>query len=144
MSEESNILYIKLRDSQEKYIYYLLGITVIAIGFIITNNQNIKLIPISIPIGIAIIFLSISFFSGLIHIEYINNAIAVNIKMLKIEAGEDPDFSHNSQYSKAAVVKIRKVFNFKIKKSNIYRWVQNILMITGMLSYFVFIILKAL
>ena len=144
MSDKSDIIYAKLHESQERYTYYILGLTVVAIGFIIVNNQIIELNLLYLPLGISLLLLSISFLFGLKHIEYKNSVLYANFELLKVEAGEHEDLPMDIQYIKAASDGIRSAIRKNINRAQTFGKWQNIIMIIGFLSYFVFIIIKPL
>jgi hypothetical protein len=144
MSEEINIVYQKLHEAQEKYTYYILGIDVVVIGFIIANNQIIKLIIQNIPLGISIILLSLSFLFGMRQIEYVNSTIYANMELLKIKAGIHPDVPRQREYIDAASDGVKMAIeNNSNKIQRLGNW-QGRLLILGLLAYFTSIIIKSL
>ena len=144
MSDKTNLLYEKYHDSMEKYTYYILGITVVSIGFIISNNMKINISLTSIPLGLSVLILSISFWFGLKHLAYVQSTMYANFELLKIELDENPSIPQNSAYIDAASKGIRSAIEINSKRSHLYAQWENRLMILGMLSYFIFIVLNSL
>ena len=63
MSDQEN-LFNHFRESQQKYIYYLIALSVAAIGFSVINTKDLGLSYWQIPLGLAVISWVTSIFIG--------------------------------------------------------------------------------
>jgi len=129
------MLYQKLHESQEKYTYYVLGITALSIGFIIANLGIVYIQIKFLPLVLSVILLSISFLSGLKNIEYRNSIIYANLALLQVSFSD-------IEMENAAKAGIREAIDSNMKKNQNYSRCQSIFMLTGMVSYFIFILLS--
>ena len=55
----------EFREKQEKYVYYLIALSVSAIGFSVYKTENQSLAYSQIPLALAVLSWSISIFCGL-------------------------------------------------------------------------------
>ena len=79
-------------QKQEKYVYYILALNVAAIGFTITQIIKLKASCMLIPVGLAMIFWSISFYLG---IKFILNGLSTmydNVNTLDYDNASHPKF----------------------------------------------------
>ena len=143
MSETSNMLYRAHHESQEKYTYYLLGLTAVGICFIIVNNQSISINLSYIPLGLSVVLLSVSFLCGLRHLEYVDSIMYSNIDLIKVQEVWKSTSQINPLVVKTFVDGIKEAMEKNSKKAQGFsRW-QSRTMILGMLVYFSFYVIKA-
>ncbi|MBK8814175.1 MAG: hypothetical protein IPN42_01040 [Methylococcaceae bacterium] len=91
MADESEReLYRLHREGQNRYTYFLLAGAATAIGFWLTQTRELALNPTQIPLGLAVLAWSASFFCGCKQLQYISSTLYNNAELLKIEAGRHP------------------------------------------------------
>ena len=140
MNESLKLLYDKLHDSQMKHTYYLLGVDVVAVGFVITSNPIIILKVENIFLFITMLLLSISFLLGCRYIEYVNSSLYSNSELIQIENGKPVKGLEIPEYRMAAIEGIRQALENNSNKANkLARW-QSRTMLIGFFMYFVNII----
>jgi hypothetical protein len=105
------------REWQEKYAYYVIGITIAAIGFSInlTLNQSLKISQ--IPLGIAILFWGMSAFLGLRFITTLIGFLYVRNGFLNIIQGIDPISGSHPEKIKIGIEVLTKIMEDHSKKA---------------------------
>lgn len=63
---------------QEKYVYYLIALSVTAIGYAIVNTKGEPLKWAQIPLGLSIISWAVSIYCGLSFLRYIGGGLSAN------------------------------------------------------------------
>lgn len=117
MSDENvREVYRNLQSSQDKYIYFILASTVAAIGFSITQTQNLALSYTHIPLGLSLICWGLSFWFGCRNREYYNSTLYANAELLKVQKGQHPKAGHHPEYIKAASEGIMDAINDNSEK----------------------------
>src|ERR1700761_6494594 len=102
-------------EIQNKFVYYILAIDAACIAFAINFTKDIKITYHEIPLGMAILFWGISFFSGIVQVENTEVSIQANIKILTAYSkGKEPSDYVNSEYDRTSQrgVKYRKHQNW--------------------------------
>lgn len=92
-SEQSNEIFRALRESQNKYVYFLLATSAAGIGLAVQQTSNTALSLSQIPLGVAVLLWGVSFYCGCLHISYINSTLYANGELLSVERGEHPEVS---------------------------------------------------
>lgn len=117
------------REKQEKYVYYLIALSVSAIGFSIYKTDNQSLTFSQIPLGIAILSWSISIFCGLKFLKYIISNLYANNAYFEI-------IKENNQESINAKIKgFREAMKINSKSMSIYFKIQGFLFYLGILLF---------
>jgi hypothetical protein len=86
----------QFRQQQEKYVYYIIAMSVAAIAFSISSTNGIPLKYTQIPLGIAVVSWGISIYCGLTFLRYgmsilfANNAYFDIINGTSALVGKDP------------------------------------------------------
>lgn len=96
MKEIQKEIQRQFRQQQEKYVYYILALTVSAIGFGIYKTSGLPLKWSQIPLGLSVICWSISIFFGLNFLKYVNGNLYLNNEYFEILAGINPDFGNTT------------------------------------------------
>ncbi len=135
-------VYRTLQLSQDKYTYFLLAATIAAIGFTITQTQNIKLHLSLIPLGISILFWGISFLFGCRNREYNNSTLYANYELLKVQSGIHPEIGNHPQKMQAASEGIMKAIESNSNKANKLGHLQMNTFILGVIFYLAWHILE--
>ena len=137
MGENQREIQRQYRTQQEKYVYYIVALSVSAIGFSLykTSGQPLKWSQISL--GLAIISWGLSIFCGLTFIKEIIGTLSVNNAYLDIQAGRHPDIGDNPIKVAAGVDSIKRIIEKKSKGAGkFYRW-QGRLFYLGILLFIV-------
>lgn len=100
-SSSQNEVFKVLRESQNKYVYFLLAIAGAAIAFALTQN-NSSLEWNHLPIGLGILSCGVSFYFGCVHMNYVNSSLYVNFELLKVQSGRHPQVGEHPEYINAA------------------------------------------
>ncbi|WP_348825110.1 hypothetical protein [Flavobacterium aestuarii] len=88
MSEIQFNIQQEFREKQEKYVYYLIAISVSAIGFSIYKTEKHELNVTLIPLAFAVICWSISIFLGLKFLKYVLSMLYANSSYFDIIKGK--------------------------------------------------------
>ena len=96
MKEIQKEIQRQFRQQQEKYVYYILALTVSAIGFGIYKTSGLPLKWSQIPLGLSVICWSISIFFGLNFLKYVIGNLYLNNEYFEILAGINPDFGNTT------------------------------------------------
>lgn len=134
MEDQAEKLGTEYRQNQQSYRYYLIGLTVTAIGFAIYNTIGLPLKWIQIPLGLAVIFWALSVFFGLTYLKYNLSITIDNISYLNIRL-----------YNTEAIAKgleMQDKIKAKLKTANNYSSVQEFLFYSGIISFIIWHILE--
>lgn len=101
-----NDLNKKFIDRQEKFVYYLVALSVTCIGFSIYQTIGRPLEITQIPLGVAILSWSISIFFGLQFLKHSNSLLADDAESLRVTSGTHPISGKNP----AAIVVGKRYF----------------------------------
>lgn len=94
MSLKSNLMDLindlnkKFIDRQEKFIYYVVALSVACIGFSVYHTIGKPLVMTQIPLGVAILSWSISIFFGLQFLKLSNSLIIDDVESLHLDSGQ--------------------------------------------------------
>lgn len=109
----------ELREKQEKYSYYLIALCVTCIGFSILQTKELKLDYIHIPIGLAVLFWSVSIYSGFQYIGILTASIHRTILAIDVMQGKD-DITGSHPEKIAIGLEVYSKGNKKIVKKSIF------------------------
>lgn len=94
MDENQKEIQRQFRQQQEKYVYYILALTVSAIGFAIYKTSGLPLKFSQIPLGLSVVSWGVSIFCGLKFIKYTISNLYANNAYFDILAGRHPDLGN--------------------------------------------------
>jgi len=136
MDNSLNDLYKILRESQNKYVYFLLAIAGAMIGLAVQQTSGIGISSSQSVLALAVLCWGISFFFGCRYIAYVNSSIYTNIDILKAGKGQHPDLKDKPlEHIQAAIEGMLMAFNSNAEKANSFaRW-QFIFLIMGAICY---------
>lgn len=117
MNEELKEIYNNLNTSQDKYTYFLLAAAITAIGFTITQTQNLVLKISEIPLAVSVVFWGLSFFFGCRNREYYNATLYGNFDLLKIRNGTHELTGDNLQLIQVGYEELLKIIKQQTKKA---------------------------
>ena len=129
------------RSQQQKYVYYIIALSVTSIGFSIFQTMNEPLKNTQIPLGIAILSWGISIFCGLLFMRYIISSLYTNIEYIDIVKNTHPDVTNNTQ--KDAIIKgIKQAIQSNSRKTVKLFNYQNYLFYFGVVMFIVWRIIE--
>jgi uncharacterized membrane protein len=109
LEQEISTLQKELRASinqkRDKFIYYVIGITVSAIGFSVYKTQNQALSILQLPLGIAILFWLSSIHFGFRYIQLELRSIIINHSEIEDEAGAKKNDSKRKKLNDSITTK---------------------------------------
>lgn len=122
-------------QQQEKYVYYLIALSVTAIGFSIINTNDQQLTYSQIPLAFAILFWGYSIYSGLNFLQYIIGSLSVNKSYLDILNSDDPKKDEKAKNILEGLEKVSQKTKKLIKFQNYFFY-------SGILSYLIWHIIE--
>lgn len=85
MSDHTIEIYKTLRESQNKYTYFLLAASAAGIGLGLQQTNGVPISNSQLPLLIAGLLWGASFFCGCKHIAFVNSSLYANIELLQLE-----------------------------------------------------------
>jgi hypothetical protein len=135
MSEIQFSIQQEFREKQEKYIYYLIALSVSAIGFSIYKTENKTLTYSQIPLALAVIFWSISIFCGLKFLKYIISNLYANNDYYEIIKGRHPITGKNPELIQIGVEGFQEAMKINSKAMKMYFKLQGYLFYSGIILF---------
>jgi hypothetical protein len=91
-------LYSAHRESSDKYTYFLLAAAGAAIAFAATQTQTAIISWAKLPLAAAALCWALSFYCGCCQIHQVNNLLQRNFQLLRVKAGNHPQFPNDPQF----------------------------------------------
>lgn len=132
----------EFREKQEKYVYYLIALSVSAIGFSIYKTQNQGLTCSQIPLALAVLSWSISIFCGLKFLKYVISNLYANNSYFEIINGNHPGIGKNPEYIEAGVKGFKEALKINSNAMSINFKIQGYLFYSGILLFIVWHIIE--
>lgn len=129
-------------QKQEKYIYYILALNVAAIGFSITQIIDLKATCSLIPVGLAMILWSMSFFLGIQFILKSLSTIFENINTLDFDNPNHPKFLNREDSTLIVNLVLEKISEESSEKAGKYFKNQLFCFYAGSISMIVWVFLN--
>lgn len=142
MSEIQFSIAQEFRQKQEKYIYYVIALSVSAIGFSVYKTENQSLSYSQIPLAIAVLFWIISVFCGLKFSKYVISNLYANFDYFNIIKGKHPILGDNPEIIKAGVDGFKEAIDENSKWMKIYFKLQSYLFYFGIILFIVWHVLE--
>ena len=142
MEETHKELKIQFLQYQERYVYYLLALTVSAIGFSIYRTTGVVLKLTQIPLGIAILSWGFSIYCGLTFIKYVLSNIYSSISFIDVQMGRYPDIGNVTWKQQAAYDGINQAILSNSEKSSLYFKWQGRLFYFGIFAFIIWHIIE--
>ena len=137
MSDTQNQLFKILRDSQDKYAYFMLTAAGGAVALAVNQTKSSVLTSSQWPLAGAVFFWGMSFYCGCKYLEYISSILYANIELLRVEAGEHPRAGRHPQVMAAAAAGILAATESNISRAQRYATWQFRLLVVGAILYVV-------
>lgn len=133
--EEQIEIQKQFRQQQEKFVYYIIALSVTSIGFSVYKTIGLPLKLIQIPLGIAVVSWGLSIFCGFNFLKYSISTLFSNNEYYNILGGKNQEVGNNIHMINAAKIGITKAMNYNSKKANLFfNWLQY-LFYSGIISF---------
>ena len=132
----------QLVEAQTKYIYFLLAVAASAIALAIQRTTGRALTLNMIPLGIAVLSWSGSFFAGCRNRAYFSSTLYANAALIKAQEGTHPDVPNPPDAIAAAVNGIREAAENNSSMANFWGHLQFRLLIFGAICFLVWHIIE--
>lgn len=142
MNEIQKEIQRQFRQQQEKYVYYILALSVSSIGFAIYKTSGLPLKLSQIPLGLSVVSWGGSIFCGLKFMKYVISNYYANNTYIDIINGQDPVVGDNPSRINAAAegTKIAMKTN-ENSASFFFKWL-DILFYIGILLFIIWHVLE--
>jgi hypothetical protein len=138
MSEDRELeVYRQFRAFHDKYTYFLLAVSGSAIAYALNRAENRNISIYLLPWGIALLLWAMSFYFGCQHLTFMGSALFANFELLKVKSGKHPEIGLHPEKIMAASEGISDAIKNKNNNAVIYRKLQFIFFILGIISYVV-------
>jgi hypothetical protein len=142
MEENQKEIQRQFRQQQEKYVYYVLSLSVSSIAFAVYRTSGIPMKYSQIPLLLSIISWSGSIFCGLMFIKYVISTLFANNTYFEIIAGRYPEIGDNSVKIEAGISGIKQAMIInKTIGLKYFKW-QGRLFYVGILLFIIWHILE--
>lgn len=92
----------QFRQQQEKFIYYIIALTVASIGFAVVKTTGQPLKSTQIPLALALLFWVVSIFCGLTFLKLITSTLYANNVYFDVKQGLHPEVGRHPEMIEAA------------------------------------------
>ncbi|MGD9874610.1 MAG: hypothetical protein AB7T27_10120 [Kiritimatiellia bacterium] len=122
MSDGTEQVADQLHSAQTRYTYFLLAAAASGIALSIQRTSGMAIERSMIPLGLAVICWSVSFFAGCRNRQYFHSTLYANFNLLQVQSGTHPDCLPRTDYIDAASQGIIKAMKRNTTLGN--RWSQ--------------------
>lgn len=132
----------QFRQHQEKLVYYLLALSVSAIGFSVYQTTGESLSIIQIPLGLAVLSWSLSIFCGLKFMKYVISSLYANNEYFQIINGKNEDIGKNPERIKIGIQAYREAMEINSNRMRkLFKWL-NVLFYSGIIFFVIWHVLE--
>lgn len=126
-------------QSREKLTYYLIALSVTAIGFSIVQSSNMILSLWLIPLGLAILTWALSVYCGIMYLKYVLSNLSANYDYFEVIDGTHEDLQGNTHpdYINAAVSGLKSAMRSNSEIGKKYSIYQDKLFYCGIFFYLI-------
>lgn len=142
MSEVQIEIQKQFIQQQEKLVYYIIALSVSAIGFAIYQTTGQRLKVIQIPIGLAVICWSISIYCGLKFLKYVISNLYANNEYFEIKKGNNNEIGNHPDAIKAAVKGYKAAMAINQNRMKNYFKYQSLLFYVGIILFIIWHLLE--
>lgn len=132
----------EFRDKQEKYVYYIIALSVSAIGFSLYKTENKSLTYSQIPLALAVLFWIISILCGLKFLKYVISNLYANNGYFEIIKGRDSTVGNHPDSIKSGVEGFREAMKTNGRVMKIYFKLQGYLFYFGIILFIVWHVIE--
>jgi hypothetical protein len=140
--DEQKELRDAFRQQQERFVYYVIALSVTAIGFSIykTTGQSLKWSQ--IPLGLSVLTWGLSIYYGLSFLKYSISTLFSNNTYLNIQKGQEPWVGTDQEKIKMALKELKAVMNDNIKTAEKFSARQQRLFYFGVASFIIWHVIE--
>ncbi|MDR6967443.1 hypothetical protein J2X31_001454 [Flavobacterium arsenatis] len=142
MSEIQFKIQQEFRDKQEKYVYYLIALSVSAIGFSIHKTENHSLAYSQIPLALAVMCWSVSIICGLKFLKYVISNLYANNDYYEITKGRHPSIGNDQDLIKRGIESFHEAMKVNSKAMKRYFKFNQYLFYFGIILFIVWHIIE--
>jgi hypothetical protein len=135
-------VYRALRESQNRYTYFILAAAAAAIALAVKETQTAVLAWSQLPLAAAVLCWGLSFFFGCRHLTHISSNLYANAALFQVARGEHPDAGSHPVAIAAASRGITSAIESNNEKASRYAKWQFRLLVTGAVAYVVWHVLE--
>ena len=128
-------IYRALRESQNKYAYFLLAAAGAAIALALNQTQGAMLCWSQIPLAAAVLSWGLSFFFGCRHLAYVSSTLYSNAQIFPTKRGEHPQVGADPQRIAVASAMFRSAAEENANRGNRFGRLQFHFLISGAVFY---------
>ena len=125
----------QFREQQQKFVYYVIALSVTSIGYSVYQTAGLPLNWSQIPLGFAILCWGFSIYCGFQHLKYIINTLYANNVYLDIVQGNHPEIGEDIEFIKAASSGVMDAMENNSDKANYFFSYQNNLFYLGVILF---------
>ena len=132
----------QLAEAQSKYIYFLLAVAASAIALSVQRTTGSALSWKMLPLGIAVLCWSWSFFSGCRNRAYFSSTLYANAALLQIQNGTHPEIPHHPDYVAAAAEGVRSAAENNSSMANFWGHMQFRSLVSGAIFFLIWHVIE--
>ncbi len=123
------------QTGQEKYTYFLLAAAGAAIGFAVQKTEGLSLTWWLLPVALATICWSGSFYFGCKNVIWVQTSIMANFNLLQLRQGSHPDQPPHPELVAAAMRSVESALEKNGSKAQFYGVWQFRLLVVGAIFF---------
>lgn len=123
------------QTGQEKYTYFLLAAAGAAIGFAVQKTEGLSLSWWLLPVAIATICWSASFYFGCKNVIWVQTSIMANFNLLQLRQGSHPEQPPHSELVSAAIRGVESALEENVNNAQFYGIWQFRLLVAGAIFF---------
>jgi len=131
-----DVVITRFWEQQEKYIYYIIALSVAAIGFVIINTKGEPLNWTQVPVGLAVISWGFRF------LQYVLSSLYANKEYLDVLEGKHEKVGVHPQKIQAAASGIRQALESNSDATQSLGTYQNIFFYSGIILYLIWHVIE--
>jgi len=124
-----------LRESQNRYTYFLLAVVGAAIALVINQTQSASLNWSQFPLAAAMLAWALSFLFGCLNRAYVSSGLYTNVALIEAKAGRHNLVGTNTEAIKIAAETLHEIFEDQSNKANKFGNLQFRFLIAGAIFY---------
>jgi hypothetical protein len=142
MSDNQIEVQRQFRNQQEKYVYYVLALSVSALAFAISKTSGVAIKYTHIPLGIAVLCWGISLFCGFKFIEFTLSSLYANNLYFDVLADRVPETKNDPDLKTILAEGTKNIVKSEGNIAKKYFSWQKRLFLLGILLYLIWHILE--
>lgn len=140
--EEQKEIQRQFWQKQEKYVYYIIALSVAAVGFSVYKTSGQALNWIKIPLGLSVLCWGLSILCGLMFLKSVVGNLYTNNAYFEIIKGKDTIVGTHPENIKFAINEIQKIMKTNSERASKLGSFQEWLFYSGIVLFIVWHILE--